>query len=185
MRETLALAIGAVAIVNLGVIDDRFGLRGRQKLLGQVLICCSLMILGFTLPKLSLFGWEIELGLLAIPVTLGWLLLTINSVNLIDGADGLCSTVGWIACAALSATAWIVGNYIESMVAAAMAGALLGFLFFNLPPAKVFLGDAGSMLVGLVLGVLAMRCSSKSGDPLPVLIPVCLLAIPLFDSTMS
>ena len=87
MRETLALAIGAIAIVNLGVIDDRFGLRGRQKLLGQVLICCSLMILGFTLPKLSLFGWEIELGLLAIPVTLGWLLLTINSVNLIDGAD--------------------------------------------------------------------------------------------------
>ena len=81
------------------------------------------MIMGFTLPKLSLFGWEIELGLLAIPVTLGWLLLTVNSINLIDGADGLCSTVGWIACAALSATAWITGNYIESMVAAAMAGA--------------------------------------------------------------
>jgi UDP-GlcNAc:undecaprenyl-phosphate GlcNAc-1-phosphate transferase len=185
MRETLALAIASIAIVNLGVIDDRFGMRGRQKLLGQVLICCSLMIMGFTLPKLSLFGWEIELGLLAIPVTLGWLLLTVNSINLIDGADGLCSTVGWIACAALSATAWITGNYIESMVAAAMAGALLGFLFFNLPPAKVFLGDAGSMLVGLVLGVLTMRCTSKSGDALPVLIPVCLMAIPFFDSSMA
>ncbi len=183
--ETIALAVGAISIVILGVLDDSMGLRGRQKLFGQILICLSLIAFGISIPQLSLFGWTFDLGILVLPVTLGWLLLSINSVNLIDGADGLCSSVGWISCAALSAMGWITGNYIESMVAASMAGALLGFLYFNLPPAKVFLGDAGSMLVGLVVGVLAMRCSVKSSTALPVLVPLGILAIPLFDSMMA
>lgn len=183
--QVTALAVGAVAIVTLGVLDDRFGLRGRQKLLGQVLICLSVMAFGFQVPTISLFGWTIELGLLVIPVTLGWLLLTINSVNLIDGADGLCSSVGWIASAAIAGLAWLTGNYVEAMVAAALAGSLLGFLFFNLPPAKVFLGDAGSMFVGLFLGVLSITCVRQGNEPLPILVPVGLLAIPLFDSSMA
>lgn len=183
--QVTALAVGAVAIVTLGVLDDRFGLRGRQKLLGQILICLSVMAFGFQVPTISLFGWTIELGLLAVPVTLGWLLLSLNSVNLIDGADGLCSSVGWIASAAIAGLAWLTGNYVEAMVAAALAGALLGFLFFNLPPAKVFLGDAGSMFVGLFLGILSITCVRRGGDPLPILVPVGLLAIPLFDSSMA
>lgn len=183
--QVTALAIGAIAIVTLGVADDRFGLRGRQKLLGQILICLSVMAFGFQMPTLSLFGWTIDLGLLAIPVTLGWLLLSVNSVNLIDGADGLCSSVGWIASAAIAGLAWVSGNYVEAMVAGALAGALLGFLFFNLPPAKVFLGDAGSMFVGLFLGVLSIRCIGRGSEPLPILVPIGLMAIPLFDSSMA
>jgi UDP-GlcNAc:undecaprenyl-phosphate GlcNAc-1-phosphate transferase len=183
--QVTALGIGAIAIVTLGVADDRFGLRGRQKLLGQMLICLSVMAFGFQLPTLSLFGWTIELGLLAVPVTLGWLLLAINSVNLIDGADGLCSSVGWIASAAISGLAWVTGNYVEAMTAGALAGALIGFLFFNLPPAKVFLGDAGSMFVGLFLGILSIRCISRGAEPLPILVPIGLMAIPLFDSSMA
>jgi UDP-GlcNAc:undecaprenyl-phosphate/decaprenyl-phosphate GlcNAc-1-phosphate transferase len=183
--KVIALTVGAIAIVTLGVLDDRIGLRGRQKLFGQILICLSVMAFGFGVPTLSIFGWEIELGLLAIPVTLGWLLLSINSVNLIDGADGLCSSVGWIACASISALGWLTNNYVDSMVAAALAGSLLGFLFFNLPPAKVYLGDAGSMLIGLFLGVLSISCLHQPGKPLPILVPVGLLAIPLFDSAMA
>ena len=183
--QAIAMTLGAISIVALGVLDDRIGLRGRQKLAGQVLICVSLIAFGFTIPRLSLLGWEFELGVLVVPVTLGWLLLAVNSVNLIDGADGLCSSVGWIACASLSAIGYWTGNVVESILAASMAGALLGFLFFNLPPAKVFLGDAGSMLVGLVLGVLAMRCSVTGNTPLPIMVPIALMAIPLFDSSMA
>ena len=73
----------------------------------------------------------------------------------------------------------------ESMVAAAMAGSLLGFLIFNLPPAKVFLGDAGSMLVGLMLGVLAMRSWLQEESPISIAVPIVLMAIPLFDSGMA
>jgi len=183
--EVASLALGAVAIVLLGVLDDRFALRGRQKLAGQVLICLSIIAFGFQIRSFSIFGLPFELGLLAIPVTLGWLLLSINSVNLIDGADGLCSSVGWISFSAISAIGFYTGHHMESMVAAAMAGALLGFLVFNLPPAKVFLGDAGSMLVGLILGVLAMRSWLVQGSPISIAIPVVLMSIPLFDSGMA
>ncbi len=185
LYEALSLALGAVAIVLLGVLDDRFGLRGRQKLVGQVVICLSIIAFGFTIDTISLFGMPLQLGLLAIPVTLGWLLLSINSVNLIDGADGLCSSVGWISFSALAAIGWYTGNHMECMVASVMAGSLLGFLVFNLPPAKVFLGDAGSMLVGLILGVLAMRSWLTEGSPISIAVPVVLMAIPLFDSGMA
>jgi UDP-GlcNAc:undecaprenyl-phosphate/decaprenyl-phosphate GlcNAc-1-phosphate transferase len=185
IHEAVSLGLGATAIVLLGVLDDRFGLRGRQKLMGQIVICLSIIAFGFTIDSISIFGMPLQLGLLAIPITLGWLLLSINSVNLLDGADGLCSSVGWISFAALSAIGWYTGNHMESMVAAAMAGALLGFLIFNLPPAKVFLGDAGSMLVGLILGVLAMRSWLVEGSPISIAVPVVLMAIPLFDSGMA
>ena len=183
--EVASMAIGSVAIVLLGVLDDRFGLRGRQKLAGQVIICLSIIAFGFKINSISVFGMPLQLGLLAIPITLGWLLLSINSVNLIDGADGLCSSVGWISFAALSAIGWYTGNPMESLVAAAMAGALLGFLIFNLPPAKVFLGDAGSMLIGLVLGVLAMRSWLTEESPISIAVPIVLMSIPLFDSGMA
>lgn len=183
--EATSLAIGAIAIVVLGVLDDRFGLRGRQKLAGQVVICCSIIAFGFSIDSVSLFGLPLELGLLAIPITLGWLLLSINSVNLIDGADGLCSSVGWISFSALSAIGWYTNNHMESLIAAIMAGSLLAFLIFNLPPAKAALGYAGSMLVGLILGVLAMRSWLTDGTPISIAVPVVLMAIPLFDSGMA
>lgn len=182
----LSLVIGAVGIVVLGVLDDRFGLRGRQKLFGQVLICCSIMAFGFTIDSFEILGLPvIELGLLAIPVTLGWMLLSINSVNLIDGADGLCSSVGWIACAALSVIGWWTGNHMESVVAAVLAGSLLGFLYFNLPPAKVFLGDSGSMLIGLILSVLTMRSWTGNNNAFSIAVPIVLMSVPLFDSMMA
>lgn len=181
----ISLGVGSVAIVILGMLDDRFALRGRQKLAGQVLICLSIIAFGFTIPSLGIFGWTCELGLLTIPITLGWLLLSINSVNLIDGADGLCSSVGWISFSALSAIGWFTGHHMESIIAAAMAGSLLGFLVFNLPPAKVFLGDSGSMLVGLILGVLAMRSWLKQSDSISIAIPIVLMSIPLFDASMA
>jgi UDP-GlcNAc:undecaprenyl-phosphate/decaprenyl-phosphate GlcNAc-1-phosphate transferase len=183
--EAISLGLGAIAIVGLGLLDDRFTLRGRQKLFGQILICLSIIGFGFTIDSLGILGVTCPLGLLAIPVTLGWLLLSINSVNLIDGADGLCSSIGWIAFAALAAIGWYTGNHMESMIAASMAGALLGFLIYNLPPAKVFLGDAGSMLVGLILGVLAMRSWIKDANTVALATPVVLMAIPLFDSSMA
>ncbi len=183
--EVTSMALGSIAIVLLGVLDDRFVLRGRQKLFGQVVICLSIIAFGFSIDYISIFGMPVQLGLLAVPISLGWLLLSINSVNLIDGADGLCSSVGWISFAALSAIGFYTGHHMESLVAAAMAGSLLGFLIYNLPPAKVFLGDAGSMLIGLVLGVLAMRSWLKEESPISIAVPIVLMAIPLFDSGMA
>lgn len=183
--QAISLGIGAVSIVLLGIVDDRFGLRGRQKLVGQCLICLSIIAFGFTIDKVQVFGLPLELGLLAWPITLLWLLLCINSTNLIDGADGLCSSVGWIAFAAVAAICVVTGNQVEAIIAGAMAGALLGFLYFNLPPAKVFLGDSGSMLIGLILGVLTMRSWFTNDSSMSITIPIVLMSIPLFDSSMA
>jgi UDP-GlcNAc:undecaprenyl-phosphate GlcNAc-1-phosphate transferase len=111
--------------------------------------------------------------------------LCINSVNLIDGADGMCSTVGAIAFVAVAVISSFTGNHMEAIISASLAGALLGFLFFNLPPASVFLGDNGSMLIGLFLGVLTMRAWFSKDSSMSITIPLVLMAIPLFDSAMA
>ena len=181
----LGLIGASVGIVTLGLVDDKFALRGRQKLAGQILCVSVLVLVGFRMNSISLFGWDVHLGLLAIPVSIGWLLLTVNALNLIDGADGLCSTVGWTAAAGFAGMATLGNHMIEASIAAALAGALLGFLVYNFPPAKIFLGDAGSMFIGLVLGALALRTSLKEATAISMLVPVTILAIPLFDSSMA
>jgi UDP-GlcNAc:undecaprenyl-phosphate GlcNAc-1-phosphate transferase len=183
--QALSLGIGAIGITVLGLVDDRFGLLGRQKLVLQILICLGIISFGFSIESVQIFGYPIDLGLIAWPVTLIWLLLCINSVNLIDGADGICSTIGWIAFVAVAVISSYTGNHIEAIIAAALAGALLGFLFYNLPPASVFLGDNGSMLIGLFLGVLTMRAWFSKDSSMSITIPLVLMAIPLFDSAMA
>ncbi len=181
----LGLGISSVGIVLLGLVDDKFTLRGRQKLLGQIVLVSIVVLSGFSFPELRFLGFQADLGVLAIPISIGWLLLTVNALNLIDGADGLCSTVGWIASAGFAAMATIGGHTIEGSIAAGLAGALLGFLVYNFPPAKIFLGDAGSMLIGLLLGALATRASLKEATAISLFAPVTMLAIPLFDSGVA
>jgi len=181
----LGLIGGAVAIVVLGVVDDKFTLRGRQKLFGQIAVCCWMVFCGYRIVDIELFGIHFNMAILMVPVSILWLLMTINSLNLIDGADGLCSSVGWIASAGIAVIATLIGHPLEATIAAGLAGALLGFLVYNFPPAKVFLGDSGSMLVGLILGALAVRASLKGPTSVSLLAPVAIFAIPFFDSGIA
>ena len=116
---------------------------------------------GFKIESIRIFHWQIDLGILSWPFTCLWMLGAVNALNLIDGVDGLATTVGIILCSTLALMASINGYAVEAILAVAMVGALIGFLYFNFPPATVFLGDAGSMLIGLVAGSLAIRCSLK------------------------
>ncbi len=181
----VGLAVGAIAIVALGMIDDRYALRGRQKLFGQIAIVAWMVWSGYRMTAIDVFGIEINSAILMVPISVLWLLLTINSLNLIDGADGLCSSVGWIASTGIAAMATLGGQPLDGALAAGLAGALLGFLVYNFPPAKVFLGDAGSMLIGLILGALAIRTSLKGATAISLLGPVAIFAIPFFDSGMA
>jgi len=181
----LGLIGGAIAIVVLGVVDDMFTLRGRQKLFGQIAVCCWMVFCGYRIVNIELFGIHFNMAILMVPVSILWLLMTINSLNLIDGADGLCSSVGWIASAGIAVIATLIGHPLEATIAAGLAGSLLGFLVYNFPPAKVFLGDSGSMLVGLILGALAVRASLKGPTSVSLLAPVAIFAIPFFDSGIA
>jgi UDP-GlcNAc:undecaprenyl-phosphate GlcNAc-1-phosphate transferase len=184
-HDLAALLAAGGAIVLLGLADDRFNLRGRQKLLGQVLVTLALATAGFTISKLRIFDVDIELGLLAVPFTVFWLLGAINALNFIDGIDGLASTVGIILSMAIGVLAMLTGHFTEGIVAWAFAASLLGFLCFNFPPARIYLGDAGSMLIGLIVGALAIRASLKGPATVALAAPLAIWTIPIFDVTAA
>ncbi len=171
----------ALLICLIGLIDDRFILRGRQKLMGQVAAALVAVAAGVVIRRIEIFGFEIQLGLLAIPFTVCWLLGAVNALNLIDGVDGLATSVGILQSVGICVMAAIMGNSGEAAAAAIIAGALLGFLPYNWSPARIFLGDAGSMFIGFSLGILAIRGSFKGPATVALIAPTAIWAIPMFD----
>jgi len=180
--DLASLALASLIIVAVGLIDDRHSLRGRQKLAGQLIAISVFIITGLSIREIEIFGLNIDLGLLAVPFTVFWLLGAINAVNLLDGADGFATTIGIVISAALATMAAWQGQLAASIVAIALTGALVGFLVFNFPPARIYLGDAGSMLIGLVIGVLAIRSSLKGPATVALAAPLAVLTIPILDS---
>tara|TARA_R110002073_G_scaffold334973_2_gene525827 strand:- start:16409 stop:17998 length:1590 start_codon:yes stop_codon:yes gene_type:complete len=178
------LIFAAAAVLVVGLIDDRWPLRGRQKLLFQCLIVASVVGSGTVIRQINLLGIEISLGNLAFPITMLWLLIAINALNLIDGADGMATTVGCIVCAGLGFLSSRSGVNLTAVLCFSLSGALLGFLAFNRPPATIYLGDAGSMMIGFFVGVLAIWSNTKESTVLASA-PVAILALPLFDSTAA
>jgi len=173
------LAGGALALV-LGLIDDRRDLRAGPKLAGQVLI--ALIAAGGGL-RVTLF---IPVPALQWLLTVLWLVTVMNALNFLDNMDGLCAGVGAICALIFGGIALAHQQTLAATLAAATAGALIGFLPWNFPRAKIFLGDSGSHLIGFMLGALAMLPDyyvhqQPSPTQLPVLIPVIVLALPLFD----
>lgn len=177
------LLVAATLVLLVGVVDDRFNLRARHKLYGQIV--AVLIVIGAggcCIDRISLFGWTIDLGILAVPVTVLWLLACINALNLIDGMDGLLGTVGSIALASFGILAVLSQHHLAALIAFSMLGAVLGFLWWNLPPARIYMGDAGSMLIGLVVGALAIQTSLKGPATVALGAPLAILVLPMFDT---
>ncbi len=186
VRFLLSLAGAAIVIVFVGMLDDRFGLRGRQKLAGQFLAALIMVPSGILIRRIELFGYPIEFGDVAPFVTVFWILGAVNALNLIDGVDGLASTTGIILSLSVAAVTYILGGRPDGLlISLALAGALAGFLFYNFPPARMFLGDSGSMLIGLVLGSVALKCSLKQYAAVALVMPTAIWAIPIFDVAMA
>jgi UDP-GlcNAc:undecaprenyl-phosphate GlcNAc-1-phosphate transferase len=179
------LLVAGLWIVCLGLYDDRFGMKGRYKLLGQILAGLMVIASGLEIQAFTLFGQKINLGVMSVPFTLFWLVGAINSLNLLDGIDGLATTIGIILCAAITVMAMWIAQPAVAIIAAVFAGSLLGFLRFNFPPASIFLGDAGSMLIGLVVGSLAIGASLKGPATVAMAAPVAIWALPMFDSFVA
>ncbi len=176
------LLIGSTILVIVGILDDRFGIRGRQKLLGQIIAATVLIVFGYHFDKIIIAGMTINFDVFSVLFVYAWVLAAINSVNLLDGADGVAGTIGIVMSLAISVMAVYQGMMVTAIIAVSMAGALLGFLRYNFPPAKVYLGDTGSMLIGFVLSALAIRCTFKQHSAYAFFAPVALLAIPFIDT---
>jgi UDP-GlcNAc:undecaprenyl-phosphate/decaprenyl-phosphate GlcNAc-1-phosphate transferase len=185
-RAWWAFLASATLLVIVGLLDDWYELIARWKLVGQVLAAGVLVVGGdLQIRIISLFGFGGELGpILAPSVTIFFLLFAINSLNLLDGMDGLLGTVGGVVCLALAGVAYLTGQHLAAAAALATAAALLGFLRFNFPPASIYLGDCGSMLIGLIVGALCVMASIKS-HAVATLVPICVLVLPFLDTTAA
>ncbi|MEN6495181.1 MAG: MraY family glycosyltransferase [Thermoguttaceae bacterium] len=182
---TVSLTICAGLICLVGMIDDRFFLTARGKLLGQILAVSPMVMVGPSIEWISCFGGEISLGWFAVPWTLGWLLLGMNALNLLDGSDGLASTVGILISLAVAVVAAAQGLAAVAMLALVMAVAVAGFLVYNLPPARIYLGDSGSTLIGFMATSLAMHVSCIWPGTMDLPVFGLLLFVPLFDTSLA
>lgn len=181
LPQVLGLILAVTILLSIGLLDDGWGIRGRQKLLGQGLaVVTFITVAGYNQP-INIFEGQLP-WLFSFVVLTIWLVGSINAVNLIDGADGLASTVGIVGSMAIFFMTFDGTLRWESMFALILCGTLAGFLVFNFPPASTFLGDSGSMLIGLLLGALATQASVKEGMSIALCAPVAIVAIPLFDS---
>jgi len=177
--------LGSLLMYGLGLWDDLKPLGARKKLVGQILTAALVYWLGLSIDRVSYPGgaWSVELGPVAsFCVTVFWLIAVPNIVNLIDGFDGLATGLGLF----MAVTLGIVGLYNEQLAVAwyafTMAGALLGFLVFNFPPAKIFLGDGGAYLIGFTIAALSLTSSNKGSVAAVLLVTIVALGVPILDT---
>jgi len=182
-----ALALSAGMLCLLGFYDDLCDMNAWWKLLGQIVSTLPVMMAGCYVRQFILFGQVFDVGLLGTAWTIGWLVLGINALNLLDGVDGLASLMGIVISLAVGAIAATQNRPDVMLLAFALAGALGGFLVHNSPPARVYLGDCGSMVIGFTLALLALRVSLAPKAPLTVNVTVAaaLLFVPLMDTALA
>jgi UDP-GlcNAc:undecaprenyl-phosphate GlcNAc-1-phosphate transferase len=180
------VGLGATAIFILGVVDDFRPLAAGLKLGVQVVVAVATYAGGLRIDIVSWVGGSVELGVvLSAAATVVWLVGISNAFNLLDGADGVATGSAFFSAAAVFIMSVLLGHPAAGLMTAALAGALLGFLPFNLPPARVFLGDSGSLLVGFVLAGLAVEGSTKGPTLAAIAVPLVAFAVPVFDTFVA
>ncbi|MBU6399392.1 MAG: undecaprenyl/decaprenyl-phosphate alpha-N-acetylglucosaminyl 1-phosphate transferase [Verrucomicrobia bacterium] len=182
-KLSLTLWLGASAMLALGVWDDIKGVRAIKKLVLQCLIAVGLFLGDFRITTLSNpFGAPWQLGWLSLPVSVLWIVGVTNAINLLDGIDGLATGVTACIALALALINVLGGNIIVALLTLCLAGACLGFLPFNFSPARIFLGDSGSLFIGLMLACIGILSLFKAATATFVLAPLILFGLPLFDT---
>jgi len=181
-EHAVYILLGAILIILTGFLDDLLNITPKAKLLGQlaaagIVIYGGLQVTFITLPLVGV----IEFGYLSIPITLLWIVGITNAINLIDGLDGLAAGVSTIALIAMAVMAAIMGDVFVMGVALVLAASAIGFLFYNFHPAKIFMGDTGSLFLGFMISVLALS-GFKNVALISFIIPVLMLGVPVSDT---
>jgi UDP-GlcNAc:undecaprenyl-phosphate GlcNAc-1-phosphate transferase len=187
LSRNLPLLAGICIMFFMGLLDDFKNLRARYKLALQILAAILAVAAGFRFSVFALpFRLSVTNTVVVYGVSVAWIVGVTNAINLIDGMDGLAAGVGGIAALFWGLLAFYSGYMNTALYAAALVGAVAGFLMFNKPPAKVFMGDSGSMVIGYILAVLPlMEKGAGAGSTRTLLLAVTLLVIPVFDTISS
>ena len=184
------ILIGSVIIVATGAIDDVVSLRAIVKLIIQIIVAIIAVMHGVVIevvmnPNVFAEAEHITLGLLSIPATILWIVAVTNAVNLIDGLDGLAVGVSTIASVTMLVVAVVVAEPNVAIILACLAGACVGFMPYNLNPAKIFMGDTGALLLGYVLSTMSVVGMFKFYAIVSFFGPVLALAVPIMDTSFA
>jgi UDP-GlcNAc:undecaprenyl-phosphate GlcNAc-1-phosphate transferase len=178
LNELVSILVGASLMSFLGIWDDRRGLHPLFKLLGQFLAASILVLTGV---RIGTFSWEA----LNIALTLGWVVVITNSLNLLDNMDGLSGGIGATAAIFFLLLAAMNDQYLVGALSAALVGACLGFLVYNFNPASIFMGDAGALFLGFILAAVGIKLRFPEGIEIVTwMVPVLILGLPLFDTAL-
>lgn len=186
-KQVQGILIGSVIIVATGAVDDIISLKYWIKLIAQVLAAVIAVLHGVVIsvlmnPNIFSQNASLLLGALSVPITIIWIVGITNSVNLIDGLDGLACGVSTISSVTMLVVALMVSESNVPVILAALAGACIGFLPFNFNPAKIFMGDTGALLLGYVLATVSVMGMFKFYAIVTFVVPILALAFPLFDT---
>jgi UDP-GlcNAc:undecaprenyl-phosphate GlcNAc-1-phosphate transferase len=187
--QTLGLFVGGAAILAVGIWDDVRGMRATRKLVLQVAVAVLMFSFGYSVDRLSipLLGtWELGPITNAV-LTVAWFVALMNAVNLIDGLDGLAGGVAFFALVSMYVIASVdaLPNLLTTLYAAALAGAVLGFLFYNFNPATIFMGDCGSLFLGLMLAAVSLQTQAKSSTAIALTATALALGLPILDTLLT
>ena len=182
-EHAAGILVGAVIIIIVGFLDDMLEITAKAKLAGQLAAAVIVVTWGglqIDFINLPFFG-QFDFGYLSIPITIIWIIGITNAINLIDGLDGLAAGVSTIALISITVMAMIMGNVFVVAIAAILAASSLGFLLFNFHPAKIFMGDTGSLFLGFMISVLALL-GFKNVAVVSLVIPIIMLGVPISDT---
>lgn len=184
-NRMIALLVGACFVYIVGLIDDIKPLRGTFKLFSLVLAALIFSYLGATIHTIQLGSWfTIGTDWAAIPLTVCWIVGITVCVGLIDGLDGLAAGIAAMVCATLVVMSLWIGQVAMAVLMLALLGSITGFLIFNFYPAKIFMGDGGSLFLGFMIGASSVICQTKTSTFLALAIPFLVLGMPILDTSL-
>ena len=184
--QLLALAIGAIVLSVMGGLDDKFNLNCNLKLIIEIFVALLAAKAGWRVESMILPGaYEFSFGALSYPISILWIVGIANALNMIDGLDGLASGVVIVVAFMAAAIAALFGHTLLIFLSIVVAGAVAGFLRYNINPAQIFMGDSGSISLGFIVACIAMTAPAVAPHQIAGLVPILLLGIPLADTLLA
>lgn len=185
--KVMGILLGALVIIITGIIDDKYDMPAKLKLMLQIVAAAVVVVFGVDISYFQnpFSGGYITLDWLSIPITIIWIVGVTNAVNLTDGLDGLAAGISTIASMSLLILIMFTDNVNLAIMTAALVGAGFGFLPYNFNPAKIFMGDTGSMFLGYMLACISVQGLMKTYTVISFAVPILVLGLPIFDTVFA
>jgi UDP-GlcNAc:undecaprenyl-phosphate/decaprenyl-phosphate GlcNAc-1-phosphate transferase len=181
----ISLLIGVVVLMGIGALDDKYDLNCNLKLSVEIAVALLAAACGWRLDTALLPGVELDLGFWSWPLTVLWMVGVTNAINMVDGLDGLAGGISLVISTICIAVAVLYGNTLALLIAPLLMGSVIGFLRYNVHPARIFMGDSGSLPLGFTLACLSLQATMTVPGKAAVAVPLLMLALPITDTVLA